>query len=95
MENNQRYFNPEVKSTQAIEIAVRSNANNFELIYLQIDKNDCSDKLNDIAKHEGYDSVQEYLQLIYESAIQKPRVNLHVLRGKIIHWSETKYWSTK
>lgn len=91
MENNQRYFNPTIISEQTIEIAVRKNTNNYELIYLQLDKKDCSSNLNALAVNEGYDSEQEYLSDIYSSAEEFPRVNLHILRGKILHWTDYKY----
>lgn len=91
MEKNQRYFNPTIISEQTIEIAVRKNTNNYELIYLQIDKKDCSSNLNALAVNEGYDSEQEYLSDIYSSAEEFPRVNLHILRGKILHWTDYKY----
>lgn len=91
MENNQRYFNPTIISKQTIEIAVRKNANSYELIYLQIDKQDCSSKLNDLSVNEGFNSVQEFLNFIYESAEEFPRVTLHVLRGKILHWTDCQY----
>lgn len=91
MENNQRYANPEIVSKQCIEIAVRKNSNNYELIYLQIDKKDCSAKLSEITMNEGFDTVPKYLEWIYSSAKEKPRVTLHILRGKIIHWTNLIY----
>lgn len=91
MENNQRYFNPEITSQQSIEIAVRKNTNNYELIYLQIDKQDCLAKLPNLSTNEGFTSKQEFLEWIYELAEEKPRVTLHVLRGKILHWTDYKY----
>lgn len=91
LENNQRFFNPIVVSSQQIEIAVRKNTNSYELIYLQIDKKDCSDSLRELSINEGYDNEQQYLTFIYKTAKERPRVNLNVLRGKILHWTEKKY----
>lgn len=91
MENNQRYFNPEISGQQTIEIAVRKNANSYELIYLQIDKQDRSDRLPDLSTNEGFNSKQEFLEWIYNTAEEKPRVTLHVLRGKILHWTDYQY----
>lgn len=91
LENNQRFFNPIVVSSQQIEIAVRKNTNSYELIYLQIDKKDCSDSLRELSINEGYDNEQQYLTFIYKTAKERPRVNLNVLRGKILHWTKKKY----
>lgn len=91
LENNQGHCTTVIISKQTIEIAVRKNANSYELIYLQIDKQDRSDRLPDLSTNEGFNSKQEFLEWIYNTAEEKPRVTLHVLRGKILHWTDYQY----
>lgn len=81
----------EITGKQLIETAVRKNKDNYELIYLQIDKKDSSDKLNALTANEGLEKVQTFLEWIYNIADEKPKETLRVLRGKILHWTNLKY----
>jgi hypothetical protein len=81
----------EITSKQLIEIAVRKNKDNYEVVYLQIDKKDRSNKLDTIAVNEGFEKVQSFLEWVYNLADEKPKDTLSVLRGKILHWTSIKY----
>lgn len=90
-DNNQRYYNPTITSIQSADIAIRKIGNRYEAVYFLIDKNTPDVSIGDIAKNEGYNHSQELLESLFNTADEKIKTDLHIFRGKLLHWTEIKY----
>lgn len=91
MENNQRYYNPLITAIQTTDVAIKKIGDRYEAVYFLIDKNTPDVSIADIAKNEGYDNERELLEALFNKATDEIRTDLHIFRGKILHWTEIKY----